>query len=714
MATRATLAGFPLLGHGAFRWEFRPGVEPTLAEADFAPEHAAVLLDGELRPLKLGIEASDAAKIEIDGVFVIQELPGPNPRIRRLLLADRRWFWSRKHVRRSFNVRRRAGVSRAPSPGAPPVVDPVVDEVAYAPWSLRDGTPWDAEQALRDVLEELDGFEAAEGGLGGLDWGATGRLDQVPFENLHLDDPGDQAVARLLAYLPEYQVVATPQGTILVYSRLDQGETELMEPFGPEMVGAGHIELCSLERLRPREIRVLFTREAEVRFDFAETETGASVVQNPEERFAENVLPIPDFQLAVGGRTLAQGTWITIAQALAAWGPAPGIGPITVRTLRIGLVPFMDLWAGLELAGARDPDADWTARLAALQTHWRRTFRINRRWMDRIARLNAYRVATVDPVTGTRGPALAWSDYCLLNSLRSLIADIRGGHDLRFAINQAAYPSGGKLASARHASPARVEVVDPDQGIIRLEWLMDELRLHDTVMPGTIANNPSPDFGQRSGAIGFNVVLRSFDEDRLPQFAAGYKAIVLLSAIPASPNDGRQLHAIAVKPADVMQDLPESLRSQLFRGPPMEVRVLPSLETARVAWVDDRKGDIEQLFGLGGDPKSPPDLDGLLLNDGAGGRRAQAGSLNEIAKAVALRVWAGFADRNIGSARFGLLAKDVVPRGLIDSISVEVDTTGVVSSGVETGRTPPKVSLFSLLPGDVRTFLLRLAQPGKE
>ena len=44
----------------------------------------------------------------------------------------------------------------------------------------------------------------------------------------------------------------------------------------------------------------------------------------------------------------------------------------------------------------------WAKIMRLLKGHYRRTFRINQYWRDRIRQLRAYRVSNIDIVTGTR------------------------------------------------------------------------------------------------------------------------------------------------------------------------------------------------------------------------------------------------------------------------------------------------------------------------
>ena len=114
----------------------------------------------------------------------------------------------------------------------------------------------------------------------------------------------------------------------------------------------------------------------EVRFDFDETDTGAGRRGKDERRFAQNVMPLPDVRLNYNGQSIARGTFVPIDDDLfSAWGPIPNFGQLTIRKVLKWLTPRRDIWSIVQFSGLRDPDADWGARLTALQQHFRRWIR---------------------------------------------------------------------------------------------------------------------------------------------------------------------------------------------------------------------------------------------------------------------------------------------------------------------------------------------------
>lgn len=720
MGTSTTLGGFTVLGSSVSGWALRPGVEPSTGLFDLVPDDASSLLSGPARPVTLRIE-SENGDISISGLYPLHYVAGPNPYISRVLVADRRWMWARQHVLRRYNWRRHIGVKRVVTEGEDPVnFDPVAD-VAYAPWSLKDGKPYTAQQALDDIVEQI---EAAEEGFAAGGFSVEDFDDAIPIENLEVDEGADSALSRVLDYLPEAQVTVDPDGTARIYSRANGADEEIVDGAPPQLAGSDTLAFVDQRRVRPKEVHVLFSYEAEVRFDHEERDLGWTGEQDPADRVADNVLASPDFALSIGGTSYAQGTWLNINTAINAWGSPPGRLSMSSSYLRKAFVPFMDMWAPMLLAGTRDPDADWISRIAALQQHWRKTYKINRRWIDRIFQLNAYRVSTIDPATGTRAPAAAYANYALVYSQRSMIDDIQESRDLSYVINVEAYPepSGSEPTrlSAMRPAPATVSILDHDQGIVRLDYRTDQTRMHQMILPGNIANIPSGDMADRGRkAIAFNAVFESASLQNIPQLTGNHRVTFVLSAIPASPNTDQQLYRVVVKPDEVASLLPGNLAEGLGAGdgPVMEVRIGVGRETARVAWSDRKSELIEDLFGVTElSDEAAQDLGGiesLIINRGEQSAVGNAGaSVDAIAQAAAARVYAEFTDRWQGDTQVGG-SYDAKVDGFLDELVHQTDSEGNVTTKIRTGSQPPRFDFRTILPGDVRAILMRLALPGK-
>jgi hypothetical protein len=728
---KATINEFPILASSEVSWTLKQGIRPNVQGFDMVPAHAASL-EAIRGPVTLTL-----GEDKYQFLYVVNVEAGQNPNIRRVVLADRRIWWSYPFVRRVYNLRRNVGAKRIKDPASPPENLSVIPAVWYARWSLKNQAPgaapagavWTPIESLRDIIArassaEKQAFGTAPGVSIAPEVGQ--KLDALPIEDLLILENGDNALYRLFKYLPGVDVHIDPAGSARFESKASGKEANEVKKGGPTLTIDGDYKLVSNRRIRPRKVEVFFTPEAEVRFD-AVTE-GQSV--EVDDRFCENVLPIPDFSLEVNGQTLCQGTWITFDQAFTAWGTPPGFTtPLTHDRVQKAMVPFMDLWAGLEISGAMDPNADWAARIAAIQQHYRRTYRISRQWMDRIWKLKAFRIATVDQATGTRAPAIVYSDYAIIPGQRALFNEAKSGRtpkDQSFAINVKGYPLSGELDSRSKAAPAQVVIADHDQGVIHFEYLIDPVRLFEAVLPSMVTMSaaedqvdtlgrpkfagPTADITNRGRPICYDSVV-SNNRNSIPKMTRNHHAAVILTAIPGGPNDERALYKVTVEPKDVSSLLPTAAQAGLNQaeGPVMQVYVGPAIETARVPWLDKRSRDIERLFGVGGDEK-PPDITDIVLNEGPKGG-VGAASLQAIARASAARLYASMADRWQGEASV-TMNKDLRPVGYLEEVEHTLESDGVARSRLKLPQKIEPFDLFTFLDSSQRMITMKLAEPG--
>lgn len=719
---RCTLGGFPLLG--SVSWNMREGVAPATSLVTMQREDAENLLNGVLQGVTLRLHSASSTT-EINGVIPVQVMPADSPHHLRVLIADRRWFWSRRHVRRRYNIRRRVGTKRQANP-LEPAVAAVSDQVQYAPWSTRHGIgaphdAWRPIDVLMDILSECRASESQVNAPSGPVFERLAEMEGVPIEGLVIDTDAAAALQTALSTLPDVGITVDHLGRVVVYFQASGEEAGLAAAMH-EFVDAGHIEKSSQHRVRPRAIHVLFDREIEVRFDA--TTSGETL--ESDGRYMENVLPVPDFKLDVNGQTVSQGTWISMESAFDAWGVLPGIGvKLSDQIMRQAFLPHAGLWEGMLLAGERDPDADWMARIAAVQQHWRQTYRVNRRWADRMLRVLPHRVATIDPTTGTRAPSLIFSNFAVMGTQRTFLLDKASGQsDASYAMNVQGYPKGGKIGTDTKPAPAKVTVIDDDQFILRFDYLLDPARTREIVMPSMVelegdntgsdskpsSPGPTADVTNRERPIGWNLLTRS---QRPPSLTRDHKIAVIVTALPGSPNSANQMHCIEVSPADVMDMVPSHAKASLERcdGPILQVSIGANVETARVAWLDSASARIEKAFGVrGGANAERVALHELTVNadEAAGG----AASLNEIARAQAAAIWASMSDRHIGTASTAL-HQQYRPRGRASEVSHEIRSDGVSMSTISLPDRLEPVDLTAYLSANARRRVLGLVQGGR-
>lgn len=728
MTHAITLGGLPLLADEPVTWALTSGVEPYSRDVSCTPDVAAALF---LRhgPLTLSIRESGGRVSEWRNLWALHAVPGVDPFRARVRIVDIRWIFPYAIVLRRFNLRRHSGFFRIAANDVLEL-ERTSERLRYVAGTTRpDGQPWTAQQILADVLAVLS--RAAQERGAPFDWRFDSEFKgvaQVPVENVEVDEDGASALRRVLSLIPEARCYVDPSGTLVVTSRASAAEQRVLQATAPEIVGGGHITEIDHRNESPREIHVLFTIESELRFDAIEIETTAPV--DDTRRRLQNVLPVPDYVLRVGGQSVVQGTWIDFPTYLDAIGAPPGLGVprLTLQLIRRAFMPFLDLWASILSVGLLDTNADWAARIAALQTHYRRTYRIPRQWMDRILSLRAHRVATVNQATGERAPATAYSDYALVGSQRSQLRDYsqaiaRGGVPrIAYAVNVPGYRA--EIDSSAKPAPAIVSVLHHDSGVIQLAYQIDPHRVYEQVLPSRIEERGLPGFAPARGSPG--AVNITFDSllapgAPLPELARDHRVAVILSAIPLAPNDSRQLYRVVVKPDDIARFVPAGVvaDAKRARGPIREVRVHPGLETARLRWIDGREEDYERLFGL---RDGVPNLAGLCVNAsgqpasidfGANGFSAgQGASLDQISRAIAARIWSSYRT-HAGGSRTASLTPAVEPLGWIESAVHSVHPTGEVTTQIALPiERLPELDFATLVDPGTRAILLRHVYTG--
>lgn len=714
----ATLDGRPLL-NGPISWTLRSGVAPSRADFEMMPSDAEALMQGGLRPVTLKLASPGADGSEFTNLYVLQIRPADTPKTLLVRVVDRRHFWTSKHVNRLFNARRNVGIKRVPAGFDVPELSPLEPKILYGPWSLNGGVEWAAKPAIEAIFETIKESEKDASGVTPSlviesDIASfTGKT--LPLQDMELADDGAAAMQRLLNFIPGAEVTVDADGTVRVYSIASGAEESIMRAMEDEQDGGGHAMPISNARLRPSEVRVLFAPEVELRFDFEEHAPG-STFEPPgsNDTFMDNVLPVPDYSLNVPGiGKVAQGTWITINQALRAWSTDGSGINLSLAAVRKAMVPGLDLWTGLRLSQLGNSAADWASRVGALQTHYRRTYRIHQQIVARVRSIRAYRTATINPQTGSRAPATAFQDWAIVATQRFLATQLQGGAGkFAYCQNVDGYPSSNLLDSSAIVSPIEVRVTDPDQGIVSLTLKTDPFRVREQFLPSKVTNIPTGAI--KAGLVAWN----SLEPGQAPpELSANHKVSIILTVVPAAPNSQERLFRVTRKPNDVASLLPSTLKGGLndAKGPPLEVFVGPGWEMARIAWVDRQESRIKNALGFGsaeakGDVTSLADL---VVNAGPQKGIGNAGaSLDAIANSIAASIYAGHADRIEGS-RTKPVTHAARIAGFVETALHSVMPDGVSTSTVTVMGQKSPFDLMSMMPTHTRKIILKLASSGK-
>jgi hypothetical protein len=195
-----------------------------------------------------------------------------------------------------------------------------------------------------------------------------------------------------------------------------------------------------------------------------------------------------------------------------------------------------------------------------------------------------------------------------------------------------------------------------------------------------------------------------------------FKLAVILTCVPASPNNGNQLYKITVNPSDVRKIIPAGATSGLgnAQGPEMDIHC--GLDTARVMWLDSRSSDIEAIFGLvNGAPGNVQTLNvkGLVIN-GEDGSLETGASLTNLAQAEAAKVYAALADHYEGTVTGGMNG-GVHLNGFVQDITHTLQPNGMTTTQLTLPSTAARMSkqldVFRFLNSTSRAAILKLVQP---
>jgi hypothetical protein len=697
----ATLAGVPLSGIGRLGWALTSGVFPYQRTFEVSNDRAQSLMNRRGSPVDLEIRADGRPSLVVRGLYILTTMAGTTPHTQRVLVTDRRWHLMRRFVARDYNMRRRTGENRR-------VGDDRIEnqklaaDVAYAPWSLDNGAPWTAERMLRDVLEQIAPGEWSIGG--------GGVKRQVLVEDLALGAAGEsaaEALERALSYLAGYSVTVDLDGRLRVFDAHDLSEVQSIANAGPLLKDTGGVVLSDRAYSRPSEIRVLFEREVVLRFDYTEEENPAAttVSDGREPRKLENIMPVPDPTIEIGGREVGQGTWVTIDEYLEAISgeetttAAAALGPLSqaiIRKYYLGMWDYLasSLYGKNKASG--QPDPVWQNRLATIRRHWRITYRPLRQWRDKIRSMKAYRADMLDNETGIMAPAQAFMDY-ISKPTRNALAKIASDNaDIGHQV--AGYAD---LLADGVAAPADITVKDDQSGIVRV-WLMtDPWGDADELAPGNVANLPTRrvngDLRNAAGTVYATWQYAALESD--------FSLALVLTCLQAAPNSASRFHQVTVKPDEAATALGRAIGES--SGPPWTIMLAGGLVTARFAWDDARATEIEDAFygtaagggvAAGGKIGIPEEL---LVNKE---------EIDAAARATAARIYATLLDKADGQFSVAL-NPGVLVTGAIRMVDHALDPNGGLTTSISIAEEREPLNTFALMPESAQRVIRRLVQP---
>lgn len=727
----AELDGQALEEESGAGWVLRTGTAPHILTLDIDATAAARLFSqAERDKSRLILRTFGGDEQAVEGLTILSTGPSNTPYTSSLRVADIRWAWPRRWVKRSYNIRRKTGaVRRIGDEQTPRAIATVADDVAYAAWSLEDGvTAWTPEAIIKDVMDRVTPeWEDRNGVLNNI---------QLPdIEGLELDSEGDAAVGRVLTAMGGVLTVYVDyDGVAVLLNRADDGEREIVGAPAPEpeplttrtRIEATAVPLIQGPQLwavqnrrleRPELVRVFISRVFELRADFVEKTEGA--VGKTKERAkgvpvrCQNVLRIPeDAKQADGfpGRDVVAGTWVTFDDYLAFLADKPPSGtslPAISRSLLnqgwLHAVP--EAYA----SPALDPSGLWARRIAAIRQHYRLTYRIGEPWISRLRGIKGYRVSLDDVENNLRGPSSAFVDHAAWITWRAVGSEVDDRPPVSHIVrNRFANPIGpdesnptrgatvGTPITDLKAAPFAVTVVDEDQGIFTLtptlDWSGEATRYERSAI--TKASLPSADLRED--------VIWLQDGELVPD----HELSVILTCTLGAPNDLRQFHTIEITPEEANALIPGDRGAEQALGPVLEVHVPESVAVARFGWDDTRAQAIYDAFSIAVGAARDSDLGNAL------GEAINREELEIVAQAEAARQYARFRDHIEGSLTTGFIP-GLRPRGTVKQIehAWRPGPNGGALTVVDLPPEPPEFTLEAILPRGIQRYVRRFVEP---
>lgn len=684
--------------HDSHGWRLIPGFASP-RQRWVVPKEIAAAVMADLAGLSgLAAECSlligeAAAPTEIARVVVLGSEPADNEQRRTLVFADVRYYFELEVFAFDANVRRRVGDRRLV--GNTSTAETPVDTVAYAPWSVSSLGPFTwIELALQVTEYAGDARHGRPAVAFAFDTFSLVSLDAQLVQETTSDGDGCVGLKRGVESLPGAGVYVDLDGDCHVFERTFGAEASAIAALHAPLWDHGDLQTVDESRRRPATwYRVYFDFEIAVRLDYDATATWGA-----HDPFLEPVLQVTENSLAIpmgswgAARTVAQGTWITLAEAFAAWGAGPG-GQAQLTDAIVCTHWFdggLDSYMRTAL-GALDPT--WAARIEELKRTFRTFFRANPHFWDRIRHAWAVRPEIWDPATGTRAPAPVYANYSLqpISPLTN-VADL---HSTKNVTNS--YHTSGLLANGK-PSGFLVNIVDEEIGVL-------EILRPLTKFPGHARVNVSDVVAE--AALTNDNVLPQLVSDQALAPDTSWKLAVVLSVAPGAPNDLRRFYEYILSPADaaVSVGLPSYLAAG--QGPDVELRC--QMSDCRIMWRDADRANILAILGTGdttGDIRTlePVAITAAIVN--------QLQELRPAALAVAAADLLAKLD-HVEGTRAVQFDPSIVPIGSIAEVEHRVMADKLVTVIHCTGS-PPEFNAADFLHGSARSFLLKeLAQGGR-
>lgn len=739
---QVTIADVKVSGHASIAWKFQTGVAPYTTILSCTDDDWDRLLKNKVATeVTLRIVDSRGVKTDIKKVSILHKVASGKPTVTSFVVADRRWKWDRVLIARAYNISRKTGDVNFFNQVLP--IEAAVTTAAYdyRAYSLKGGDEvWTARAAFEDALHQLEDPNDVRFDAG------FSASDEFSLQNVILRDQGDVALARLMAFIPGTNVWIDRDGKVQVINTFDQDAAEAhLKTLPPATWDGDKSVMIDRAKIRPKRVNVYYEREIEAVLSYSDNlAAGTFTTPNRDVLYIENVIPTVDPETTIfeydpetnktSKKTVGPGTFVEVRAWLEAMDKVKrqGSQPWNFDTIKVW-------WLAGNIEGALMPDElrgkgkdDTTNVLSAIQAlkdNFRQTFRISRRYMQRLQSIEAIRATLLDPVTGRRQPSSVWSQVCLIPTTKGMKTVSRDNPDAAgMYYNIDTLPEFEDQLVKTPPGPQRLNFLDPEAGIFRLDTLADPYGGVASLIPCHVVNASGqldvPSYNlidQDKKAVGAGMRLQNGTNEIFLAPTMEFKAMVTI--VTGAPNNKGAFHVEAVDPADLADKFEGSkFRIQEGEGPVLEMFIPASEVTARFAWTDDAlaSATMSRIIGLNDpdptkaglvdDPDTPKneavDLPGFTFVNH--NREVEAH-----AKSAAAEMLQAYSDSLHG--RVATVVPEsggMVLKGNMSGATIQVSTapTAKVSAVHEFPGQSQPVSRFALLPKSVRLVTLGIVR----
>lgn len=708
-ASITTPSGVHYVPYAGQSWTVAGGFSGPLQHW-LVPKSVADMIVSELDGLdapanEVTLNFGDAANITtVQRVVFLGCAPADNDQRRYLKFTDVRWYLTRAVYLMDVNPRRRVGDKRLIGSTLTDTI--VVDTIAYGAWGTNNGVAY-TWTALRD--QTLAYLTTARHGRPALTWVADTfhvlTIGAQQVQSTTSDTTAELGLARAIESIPGAGIYVALNGTIHVYERTLGAEISVCAGLPPALIEMGSLALIDNAFIRPinssHSWRVYFDYEIEVRLTYNPSGVGLWGTVAASDPYLEPVLQVTDQSLLIpagawgASRTVGQGTWITQAEAFAAWG-SQNWGAFTLPQLTDDIVARH--WFGDSLQRYTvgqtlgSYDALWGARIQELLRCYRTFFRVNPKFWDRVRHAWNVRAGIWDPSSGGRAPTPVYCNFMLIPYDRWASGGIP-----EMGVNHLnSYPTSGLLADGQ-PSGFRMRIEDEELGILEVTRDLSKFPGHTDLAVSPVQVIASIN---EAGAIMEACVQQLITGAG----SSGWKLAVVISCAPAAPNDLRRCFEVQVDMTDVVTAA--GLSEDVFvdgNAPDQEMR--SRMAEARVAWEDDTgvSDKILQVFGapdstivIGGVDGDP--VEGLIPVN-------LEQELQPVAQAAAAADLLNKLNCYMGTKTVPQ-DKTLVPLGSITSVTHKV-TEGRAVSTVVCERAGPPFNTEDFMKGSSREYVLK-------